>query len=248
MKSFKILLLAGLVSASFQSAADVKIDLNQDVQPVVINGDELGFSLTSKKEFNLDNGQNQIVVQIEKLVQNRGEYEKYNSVPVVITLDQADTSLTISPSLKIVTTEDAKQFDKQPKFTVKNANNDVVKVQQDRLEALGGFTRDYEKELAAYNKANNIVLDATAATVSASAMVSQQNVKISKPQEMVEYWYQEAAQSEKEAFSSWAFQNRKQVSADLKATGKPSEMLDYWYKKATEEQRSQILTWLLKVE
>lgn len=246
MKSFKILLLVGLVGTSFQSAADVKIGLNQDVQPVVINGDELGFSLTSKKEFNLENGQNQIVVQIEKLVQNRGEYEKYNSVPVVITLEQADTSLTISPSSKVSTTEDAKQFDKQPKFTVKNSNNDVVNVQQDRLEALGGFTRDYEKELAAYNKANNIVLAGT--TNVSTAVVAKTDVKISKPQEMVEYWYQEAEQSEKEAFSSWAFQNRKQVSEDLKTTGKPSEMLDYWYKKASEEQRSQILTWLLKVE
>lgn len=123
----------------------------------------------------------------------------------------------------------------------------MVKVQQDRLEALGGFTRDYEKELAAYNKANNIAL-AGVTSVSATAVTSKEDVKISKPQEMVEYWYQEAEQSEKEAFSSWAFQNRKQVSADLKTTGKPSEMLDYWYKKASEEQRSQILTWLLKVE
>ena len=247
MKSFKILLLAGLVSASFQSAADVKIDLNQDVQPVVINGDELGFSLTSKKEFNLDNGPNQIVVQIEKLVQNRGEYEKYNSVPVVITLDQSDTSLTISPSAKIITTEDAKQFEKQPKFIIKNEHNDVIKVKQDRLEALDSFTRDYGKELAAYNKANNIAL-AGAASVSATAVTLKEDIKTSKPQEMVEYWYNEADQSQKQAFSSWAFQNRKQVSTDLKATGKPSEMLDYWYKKATEEQRSQILTWLLKVE
>lgn len=247
MKSFKILLLAGLVSASFQSAADVKIDLNQDVQPVVINGDELGFSLTSKKEFNLDNGQNQIVVQVEKLVQNRGEYEKYNSVPVVITLDQSDTNLIIEPSNKIVTTEDAKLFDKQPQFTIKNEKKESVKTQQGRLEALGGFTRDYEQELAAYNKANNIALGATA-SISGTTIASQKEVKTSKPQEMVEYWYGEANQSEKEAFSSWAFQNRKQVSENLKTTDKPSEMLDYWYKKASDEQRSQILTWLLKVE
>ncbi|MGO2343716.1 hypothetical protein [Vibrio litoralis] len=82
----------------------------------------------------------------------------------------------------------------------------------------------------------------------ATLQVGAPKSEISKPQEMVEYWYQEAEQAEKEAFSSWAFQNRKQVSADLKTTGKPSEMLDYWYKKASEEQRSQILTWLLKVE
>ena len=74
--------------------------------------------------------------------------------------------------------------------------------------------------------------------------------EISKPQEMVEYWYQEAEQAEKKDPSLiLGFpKNRKQVSADLKTTGKPSEMLDYWYKKASEEQRSQILTWLLKVE
>ncbi|MFH0264785.1 YccT family protein [Vibrio rumoiensis] len=247
MKSFKILLLAGLVSASFQAAADVKIDLNQDVHPVVINGDELGFSLLSKKQFNLDNGQNQIVIQIEKLVQNRGEYEKYNSVPVVITLDQADTHLTIAPSSKITTTEDAKLFDKQPEFTIKNANNEVVKVKQDRLEALDGFTRDYEKELAAYNKTNGITGVSTAALVNASANKSEA-IKVSKPQEMVEYWYGEANQEEKESFSSWAFQNRKQVSGDLKTAGKPSEMLEYWYKKASNDQRSQILAWLLKAE
>lgn len=71
---------------------------------------------------------------------------------------------------------------------------------------------------------------------------------LSKPQEMVEYWYGEASDVEKEAFSSWAFQNRKQVSNDLKTTDKPSEMLDYWYKKASPQQRSAILSWLLTVE
>lgn len=70
---------------------------------------------------------------------------------------------------------------------------------------------------------------------------------LSKPQEMVEYWYSEATPEEKSSFSSWAFQNRKQVSGELNGKGKPSQMLDYWYKKASPEQRD-ILSWLLKVE
>lgn len=72
MKSLKILLLAGLVGASFQAAADVKINLNRDVQPLVINGEELGFSLSDKSEFILKDGQNQLVLQVSKLVQNQG--------------------------------------------------------------------------------------------------------------------------------------------------------------------------------
>ncbi len=244
MKSFKILLLAGLVGASFQAAAEVKIRLNQDIKPLVINGEEIGFSLGKKDEFTFDNGQNQVVVQVSKLVESRGEYEKFNSKPVVITFNAANTELTVSSDGTLKTTEDSKIFDKAPKVVVKDSTGKSVSTQQSMLEASNGLTRDYEKEVAAYNKKHQIILPGAAA-VSAPKMVE---TKISKPQEMVQYWYGEASDSQKQAFSTWAFQNRKQVSGELAGNDKSSQMLDYWYKKATSEQRSEILTWLLKAE
>ncbi|WP_086982702.1 YccT family protein [Vibrio aphrogenes] len=247
MKSLKILLLAGLVGASFQAAADVKINLNRDVQPLVINGEELGFSLSDKSEFILKDGQNQLVLQVSKLVQNRGEYEKFNSAAIVVTFSASNASLTISPEGKILTTEDAKQYNKNPKLLLVNQSNKSIAAQQGVLVPLSGLTRDYTKELAAYNKSNNIIVAGSTATAVAATSVSSDK-GASKPQEMVEYWYGEASDVEKEAFSSWAFQNRKQVSNDLKTTDKPSEMLDYWYKKASPQQRSAILSWLLTVE
>ncbi|OEF23998.1 YccT family protein [Vibrio rumoiensis] len=247
MKSFKVLLLAGLVGISFQAAAEVKIHLNHEIKPIIINGEELGFSLGDKSDFELKNGQNQIVVRVEKLVDNRGEYEKFNSKPMVLTFTASDTSLTIAPDGKILTTENAQDYNKAPKVLVTDASNKKVTVKQDRLEALTGFTRDYEKELMAYNRTNKITTG-SAVTTAGVAATQTQAVQASKPQEMVEYWYAEATPEEKTAFSSWAFQNRKQVSGELSGKGKPSQMLDYWYKKATPEQRSGILAWLLKIE
>ncbi|MBD1571881.1 DUF2057 domain-containing protein [Vibrio sp. S17_S38] len=245
MKSFKILLLAGLIGASFQAAAEVKIHLNQDIKPLVINGEEIGFSLGKKDEFTFDNGQNQIVVQVSKLVESRGEYEKFNSKPIVITFNATNTELTVSPDGTLKTTEDSKIFDKAPKVVVKDTTGKPVSTQQGMLEASNGLTRDYEKEVIAYNKKNQIVL---AGEIVTTAPKVAGGATVSKPQEMVEYWYDEASEPQKQAFSAWAFQNRKQVSGELKGSDKPSEMLDYWYKKATPEQRSEILTWLLKAE
>ncbi|MBD1575883.1 hypothetical protein HC723_05360 [Vibrio sp. S11_S32] len=98
---------------------------------------------------------------------------------------------------------------------------------------------------ALFNEANGHISNSTnIAAATTIAPITQ----ASKPQEMVQYWFDEASAEQKQAFSSWAFQNRKQVAGELKGSDKPSQMLDYWYKKATPEQRSDILSWLLKNE
>lgn len=250
MKSFKILLLVSLVGASFQAAAEVKIHLERDIQPLVINGDELGFSLGKKNDFELKNGQNQMVVQVSKLVQNKGEYEKFNSSAIVVTFSASDTSVTVAPDGKIITTEDAQKYNKNPILLLTGSSGKKINAEQDILKPLSGITRDYLKELTAYNKSNGIAVASSAAIVTAAALSEKANAKdrISKSQEMVEYWYSEATPEEKSSFSNWAFQNRKQVSGELSGKSTPSQMLDYWYKKASPEQRADILSWLLKVE
>ncbi len=86
---------------------------------------------------------------------------------------------------------------------------------------------------------------AKATTTIATAVVASDPV-VSQAQQMTEYWYAQASDEQQQAFSSWAFNNRKTVSGMPEGDGKPLEMLDYWYKQASEQERAQILTWLLK--
>ena len=70
-------------------------------------------------------------------------------------------------------------------------------------------------------------------------------VSDSKPVEMTKYWFDESTAVEQEAFTEWAFANRKAINSPLVSTSKSLEMLTYWYEKSSVEDRSTILTWLL---
>ncbi|WP_375750829.1 hypothetical protein [Vibrio sp. HN007] len=69
--------------------------------------------------------------------------------------------------------------------------------------------------------------------------------KISKPVEMVEYWYQESSAESQSRFTQWAFDNRIEVVEPFSTQSKEEEMMVYWFEKASVEERKQILSWLV---
>ncbi|OBT16016.1 hypothetical protein A9264_12185 [Vibrio sp. UCD-FRSSP16_10] len=79
-----------------------------------------------------------------------------------------------------------------------------------------------------------------------AAPQTTQVVATSKAEEMVQYWYAEATPQQQQAFSTWAFENRTDITTQLKSDAKPTEMMSYWYEKSSKEEKIAILKWLLE--
>ncbi|GAD88551.1 hypothetical protein VHA01S_005_01550 [Vibrio halioticoli NBRC 102217] len=80
----------------------------------------------------------------------------------------------------------------------------------------------------------------------APAVKAEPVATTSKAQEMVQYWYAEATAEQQKAFTSWAFENREQVTTAFASDSKPAEMMAYWYEKSTKSEKIDILKWLLE--
>lgn len=238
---------------SFAPQAQVDIKFHRDITPIVIGGEELGFSLFGQSSFELPDGKNQVVFRVAKLVERQGEKEKFNSTVLVATFDAQDDEIFIEPGMTITRVEQAEAFNKTPNISFKSKSGNDLNVQQEALPALPGITRDYEKELARYNKNSGIAI-ATAASVSvdestlskpSESVVVQTESDAMTSESMVQYWYEKADSADKETFVNWAFSNRKQPDIATLSGNKPLEMMSYWYAEADMGERKSIFSWLM---
>ena len=172
----------------------------------------------------------------------RSSYE-YNSVLV----NGTETKITAySPSTESCTEHcTATQY-----FTFPIDNNEIESAAQNGLTYIAKTQNEVSKLSftipAGYFQA---VLDEKNLQLLNNPVILQPIAKVevsdTKPVEMTKYWFDEAAVTEQEQFTEWAFANRKAVNNKLTTSSKSLEMLSYWYEKASSEDKAQILTWLL---
>ncbi|MDD9177787.1 MULTISPECIES: YccT family protein [Aliivibrio] len=251
-KIAQILAITSLFSCS-AAMAEVNVELDNDIHIVAINGESLGFTLLKDSDLELQNGVNQLVVRIEKLITSEyGEKEKYNSVPVVMTFDASDLNLQLSASKNIKNVKESIVFNKNPIFILKEPQAKTgLLVEQSILPSAGGFTRDYELEIARYNVKNNIALS----DISAAVLEVENKDKIQTVENensintiaMVEHWYSKASGKEKEEFTELAFQSRKNnINLDEENNSKALDMMVHWYNESTTEQKKNVISWLFE--
>ncbi|MCW8332660.1 DUF2057 family protein [Vibrio sp. SCSIO 43135] len=129
-------------------------------------------------------------------------------------------------------------------FTMTSAGKRLVT----DFEIPAGYFNAVVDESERYLATGSSAAVAAPVAVAAPAVVKEAKpdpAAVSKPQEMVEYWYQEASDAEKQQFTDWAFQNRKGDVAKLSTDSQSAQMMSYWFGKAGDNERKQILTWLL---
>ncbi len=66
----KIFVCSSLVT-SFSLQAAIEINLHRDIEPLVLEGKEVGFSLSKRERITLPNGTNQIVVRVAKFSESK---------------------------------------------------------------------------------------------------------------------------------------------------------------------------------
>ena len=250
MKFIASVLAGSVLLVSSAVFAGVTVELHRDLAPVVIDGEEVGFRIGTQSLIELENGKNQLVVRVSKLIPKQNEFEKYYSYPVVLTFEARDTALYVTPAEIVRSKEQAKRFRKNPVMDVTDSSGKPFAVHQGVLMPGTGLVRDYEDELADYNQEHGFMVAAGGEPeqILKAAPVTTEKTETSQAMDMVQYWYGKASAKEKQQFAEWAFQNRKTISTELTSGNKPLEMLGYWYKEASDKERAAILGWLIKQE
>ncbi|MCQ1058270.1 DUF2057 family protein [Photobacterium sp. DNB23_23_1] len=145
-----------LLSAGIANAA-VEVTFDKDLELLVANGESMGLLAKSPESITLDNGANQLVVRVSKLVSYSGEYKKLISEPVVLTFDVEDTELSVGPTRHIVRDHQINGFDKNPVMKIDEGSQSFDSFHQGILLRTSGMMRDYVKELDDYNLAQGFV-------------------------------------------------------------------------------------------
>lgn len=256
MKVIKRLSVIGFMVASFAPRAEVNIEFDRDISPLLVGGEEVGYSFFSKSGYTVPDGTNQVVLKVSKLVEKLGEKEKFNSKAFVLTFTEENEQLLIAPDAKIMRLDQAEDFDTNPRFSVTNKQGQNVKYDLDELPNLGGITRDFEKELAKFNSKHYPELIAASSTVAVTANASNATKDSStatdpmQPSQnnMMEYWMQQASDEDIEQFTEIAFEGRNKSEVEIpQDASQPVQMLGYWFNKANSAERKKVLAHLISL-
>lgn len=158
MKLGKKLLLASAMVMAHGANAAVDVSFAPDVETVIVNGNKTLNLLEKTEDLTLNNGLNQIVVRVSKLVEGQGQLEKYRSEPIVITLTTSDQRFEVVPGARVFSSIDVRNFDANPSVKLVTANGSVIDAKMDVLprnksgDSSTLFGRDYLKDLAYYNQ------------------------------------------------------------------------------------------------
>lgn len=199
--------------------SQVNVTLHKDVEALVVNGEALPISVISKSKFELENGTNQLVVRVSKLVSSGSEFDKFKTDPLVITFDASDTDLTITPSRIIMAERQIKDFKQNPSFSLINSSGSQIESKQEVLPAGPGLLRDYEKELVKFNENRGIGKHVTlppsdsepvkAKDLSLSTVLQAKKAELSSENSMIlmQADFLRMSAEEQKKFLNWAVKN-----------------------------------------
>ena len=142
----------------FFTLAQVNVSLHKDIEVLAINGEALPMSFISKQKMTLENGTNQLLIRVSKLIESGADFEKFKTDPLVITFDASNEELTIEPEKIIFSQRQVSDFKKNPSFILNNEAGLLLASNQAILPADSGMMRDYEKELIKFNRKRNLVI------------------------------------------------------------------------------------------
>ncbi|MGF1694994.1 DUF2057 family protein [Vibrio lamellibrachiae] len=155
----KQVLLGSAVFISMSAFADVTLNLPKDVQLLVINGEDAGYSsfgFDYKENITIPNGVNQVVFRLSKVVNDGGnKMTKFKSKPLVATFDSRDSSLSLDvPNVKTLSA--GYRFNGTPTFDIVAREGTVEFLEKNRLNLLSSFGSDFIQATENFNKSSEV--------------------------------------------------------------------------------------------
>ncbi|NLS11609.1 DUF2057 domain-containing protein [Vibrio sp. SM6] len=219
--------MIGALALPCLASAQVTLELDDEISLIALNGEALGINFFAKNRYDLEDGINQAVVRVGKLVRKtNGEFEKFNSSPMIITFKASNETVMLLADDTIETVAQAEQFNKKPYITVQAESGNAIVTQQELLPPSEGITRDYEKEVKRYNAKRNIIL-------------KQKTIEteFSSPIIVTEFSSPIAENEEPKA------QTTLHKATDAELTSATMNLLQQGYLTLNETQRKQFLSW-----
>ncbi|CAM4172350.1 DUF2057 family protein [Vibrio neonatus] len=175
---YKKILLTGLaLSFTAPVLADVKIDLPEHVDLLLVNGAEPnvdGGFFSSSSSAILPDGENQIVFRYEPTFKQGQEFEKMSSDVIVAKFTAENQELTFQfPKYRNI--REAKKFDKHPDWALIDESGNKVAFAQDKLIHHGvQFGRDFATEVMKFNTTDSAAAIATSNSLAYAAVTAAQ--------------------------------------------------------------------------
>lgn len=228
MKLLRSTIFAAGMMASFSSFAAVDVDFDVAIEPLLINGEEVSSFATQMTKAELDDGPNQMVVRVSKLIRKNGVYTKFKSEPLVVTFDATNVGIKVEPGKKFSSAEQVGDFQTNPTLKITQADGRLLDTHIQTLPRGKGLVRDFGEELAAYNMANdytftysgnlNSVGDTVVETSSKDANLPKSDTKVASEQsgnvqvslretvkvEALKGQFKSLTPTQKKEFLSWA--------------------------------------------
>ncbi|BDU36348.1 YccT family protein [Vibrio nigripulchritudo] len=213
--SHKLLLTSALVP--FASLADVEISIPKDVQLMIVNGEDIGYSsfgFDYKETLTIPNGTNQIVFRVAKVVTEAGSKNtKFKSQPLVATFTSSDSEIALTIP-RINTLSQGERFNKDPKFYLKDSNGDLKSLKTGQIKVGFTFMPDMVQEVKNFNESSE---PASIAAYTGKAIevdtvkIEKKNVSAKKATttdlETLQQLFNQASQDDRKAFLTWAISN-----------------------------------------
>ncbi|GEM74708.1 DUF2057 family protein [Vibrio sagamiensis] len=228
---YKTLLVTGLMT-SFSSFATVNVDFDVAIEPMLINGEEVGSFVNQMTKAELPNGTNQLVIRVSKLIRDKGVFTKFKSEPIVLTFDASDTNLRIEPGKAFNSSEEVGDFQTNPKAKIIQNDGNIMSVHEGVLEPGKGLIRDYSDELAAYNMAHGHTFELSNEALTAALPEAGEKSKVELIKES-----KIKAEREKQL-------QPKKINISLRKTAKV-ESLKGQFKGLTVTEQKEFLAWAI---
>ena len=218
MKHTLVLAVIFTAACSLPAYAKLTLTLPKSAQLLVVNGVEM----EDETSLVLHDGNNQIVFKYNTSFRQQGEQRRFSSEAVILTFNGRDSAYKLSlPRLR--SDSDADKFNQLAELTLIDDAGVEVEYTSDLLLKAGlQLGRDYDKEIAVYNrssapaalpnlvpqiqKSTPVALPATTVVVTHNRQPSEQTSNTSKDQinvgQMLDFWYDQADEDTRKAFKA----------------------------------------------
>ncbi|GAL26908.1 DUF2057 family protein [Vibrio maritimus] len=199
-------LLAGIVLAPTMAYSAVTLDVPKGLQLLTVNGKDAGYSnfgFDSKDDIVLENGVNQLVFRISKIVMETGsDKTKFKSQPLVATFETSDKAISISVP-NVQTLQQGMEFNSKPEFDITTNGKPIPDVKKDQLGLTFSLTADMAQEVNDYNQTNAV---ASLSQFTQTSKVQATELNSDAYQEMKSS-FKSASYEERKKFLTWAISN-----------------------------------------
>ena len=205
MKFCSRLLLPLFLLFSGTVFAGVNLKVGSDIVLLAVNGKEVDSDsfFSSKRQVLLEDGINQILVQLNAEFKRSGDSEFESSDTHVMLFSAVDTDVLLSvPVIKKVS--QLNSFNSGDQWILTNSESNSVNYYSAVLKKDGfQLSRNYEYELIDFNKTNSPAALKANVVVSSDINKVSDNKSIPMAEMMLRYWYMQADEDIRQRFKVW---------------------------------------------